>query len=106
MQQGLNVIGSYAGEKKRVFEGGENGSSTSFKYGVSIPSEEGYEGQAEYFEITVPKAEHHGELHKAFQALQPGQLIQVFFRKNSGEVNGRAFTNYNPVSKPLLQKAS
>lgn len=103
MQQGLNIIGAFAGEKKREFDG-DNGKSTSYKYAIAIPQQDGYDGQNEYFEITMPKAEHHGELHKAFQSLQTGQIVQVFFRKNSGEVNGRKFVNYNPVAKPLLQK--
>lgn len=103
MQQGLNVIGSYAGEKKREFDG-ENGKSTSYKYAIAIPQQDGYEGQNEYFEISIPKAEHQGEIHKSFQSLQAGQVIQVFFKKNSGDVNGRAYVNYNPTAKPLPLK--
>lgn len=105
MQQGLNVIGKFAGEKKKVFEG-KNGEpdSTSYKYAIAIPQADGYEGQNEYFEVSIPKSEHHGDIHKSFQALKAGQPVQVFFKKNSGDVNGRKYVNYNPICNPLLPK--
>ncbi|MAM72081.1 MAG: hypothetical protein CMP91_13165 [Gammaproteobacteria bacterium] len=103
MQQGINVVGNFAGLKDEIrnYDGKQ---SRSVKAAVFIPVIDGYQGETDKFELSIPKSEQEGDVHKSLKSIEVGSPVQIFFRKEVYKIEGRTITSYHPTAVKVPAK--
>lgn len=103
MQQGINVVGNFAGlkDETRNYDGKQ---SRSVKAAVFIPVIDGYQGETDKFELSIPKSEQEGDVHKSLKSIEVGSPVQIFFRKEVYKIEGRTITSYHPTAVKVPAK--